>query len=147
MQDINNLDTLSFSTIDGELVQILNCHNRHWVCVSTVGCRAGVINVFDSMHTRDVPMKTKVSIASMMTTHCAHIYLPCISWCSTTKVRLGLWFVCNSICIHFVQWKKSLLNFVQWNQTSWTLSETFTANSRMHAHAHTHLAKLNAYNL
>ena len=67
---------IAFSNaIDGEFVQILNCDNRHWVCVLTVGCKVGAINVYDIMCTGDVPMKTKEGIASMMTTHCAHTYM------------------------------------------------------------------------
>ena len=69
------MDTLSFSAFDSEFIQILNCNNQHWVCVSTIGCKDGAINVYDSMLTGDVPIMTKEDIASMMTTRCACIYL------------------------------------------------------------------------
>ena len=55
---------------------------------------------------------------------CSHLcHLP---WCSTAKVKFGLWFIHNSICIHFVQWKKPLLAFVWQNQTLWTFFVLFT---------------------
>ena len=45
LQSIDRLDTLSFSATDGEFVQILNCDNQHWVCISTFGCKAGTVKV------------------------------------------------------------------------------------------------------
>lgn len=49
LQDCSLSDTLNFEPIDGEFVQILNCDRKHWICVSTVGCQPGKVNVFDSM--------------------------------------------------------------------------------------------------
>lgn len=73
LQDVNNLDTLSFLVY--EFVQIVNCDNQHWMCVSTVEFKVGINNVYNSMRTGDIPMKTKDGIASTMTTHFAHIYV------------------------------------------------------------------------
>ncbi len=33
-----------------EFVQVLNDHGNHWITVSTIGCEASSINVFDSLH-------------------------------------------------------------------------------------------------
>ena len=35
-----------------EFIQILNTGQYHWVCVSSIGCAPGVVNLFDSLFTR-----------------------------------------------------------------------------------------------
>ena len=42
------LQILSMDTQPGEFVQILNVANSHWVTISTIGCKAGTVNVYDS---------------------------------------------------------------------------------------------------
>ena len=55
-------DTLTFELEGGEFVQILNCARNHWVCVATIGCKPGVVKVYDSMRTGGVPTTTKEAI-------------------------------------------------------------------------------------
>ena len=68
MQDCMMSDTLNFEPPNSDFVQILNCARNHWICVSTVGCQPGRINVFDSMCTGDIPLGTKEAIASLLCT-------------------------------------------------------------------------------
>jgi len=75
LQNVESLDTLLFHSVDGELVQILNCDNQNWVCISTIGCKPRVVKVYDRMRTGDLPIKTKEGIAAMLCTPRTHIYL------------------------------------------------------------------------
>ena len=40
--------TLSYAIQTEEFIQVLHTGCRHWVTVSTIGCREGEINIFDS---------------------------------------------------------------------------------------------------
>ena len=51
MQECMLSDTLNFEPLN-DFVQILNCTRNHWICISTVGCQPGKVNVFDSMRHR-----------------------------------------------------------------------------------------------
>ena len=39
----------NFDVITGEFIQILHTGNYHWVCVSSIGCLPGMINLYDSL--------------------------------------------------------------------------------------------------
>ena len=65
MQDCMMSDTLNFEPPNSDFVQILNCARNPWICVSTVGCQPGRINVFDTGH---IPLGTKEAIASLLCT-------------------------------------------------------------------------------
>ena len=43
-------ETLSFDVPRSEFVQILHVRNSHWCVVSSVGCEAGVVNVYDTFY-------------------------------------------------------------------------------------------------
>ena len=34
-----------------EFVQIINV-GKHWVCISTIGCQAGIVKIFDSLYSK-----------------------------------------------------------------------------------------------
>ena len=40
----------NFDVVSGEFVQILHTGNNHWVCVSSIGCVPGHVNLFDSLY-------------------------------------------------------------------------------------------------
>ena len=40
----------NFDVVSGELVQILHTGNDHWVCISSIGCVPGYVNLFDSLY-------------------------------------------------------------------------------------------------
>ena len=49
-----------FQAHTDEFLQIINIRNNHWIFVSNIGCKEGVVNVYDTMHTKihDVPEST-----------------------------------------------------------------------------------------
>ena len=56
---------LSMEPQRGEFVQIVNIGRNHWVTLSTVGCKPGHINVYDSLH-MDLSSAVKELIADLM---------------------------------------------------------------------------------
>jgi len=40
----------NFDVVSGEFVQILHTGNNHWVCISSIGCVPGYVNLFDSLY-------------------------------------------------------------------------------------------------
>ena len=56
---------LQFHVHSGEFIQIVHVRNNHWCVVSTVGCKIGVIHVYDSLY-RSLSRETLSLIASMM---------------------------------------------------------------------------------
>ena len=69
MQECMLSDALNFEPLN-DFVQILNCTRNHWsgICISTVGCQPGKVNMFDSMCTGDIPLSTKEAVASLLCT-------------------------------------------------------------------------------
>ena len=58
-------ETLSFDVPRSEFVQILHVRNSHWCVVSSVGCEAGVVNVYDTFY-RSVTDATVNVMASLV---------------------------------------------------------------------------------
>ena len=40
----------NFNIVSGEFIQILHTDNSHWVCVSSIGCLPGIVNLYDSLY-------------------------------------------------------------------------------------------------
>jgi len=40
----------NFNVVSGEFVQILHTGSDHWVCVSSIGCLPGHVNLYDSLY-------------------------------------------------------------------------------------------------
>ena len=40
----------NFNQVNGEFTQILHTGNAHWVCVSSVGCEDGTVDLYDSLY-------------------------------------------------------------------------------------------------
>ncbi|XP_068677854.1 uncharacterized protein [Montipora foliosa] len=40
----------NFNVVSGEFVQILHTGSNHWVCVSSIGCLPGHVNLYDSLY-------------------------------------------------------------------------------------------------
>ena len=40
----------NFNVVSGEFVQILHTGSDHWVCVSSIGCLPGYVNLYDSLY-------------------------------------------------------------------------------------------------
>ena len=57
---------LAFDVMTTEGVQIVN-HRSHWTCLSTVGCQAGEVKVYDSLHAR-LSARARKQACSMLNT-------------------------------------------------------------------------------
>ena len=57
--------TCAFQVHSGEFVQIIHVRNNHWCVVSTVGCKTGEVNMYDSL-CGNLSFETKLLIASMI---------------------------------------------------------------------------------
>ena len=40
----------NFDVVSGEFIQILHTGHSHWVCVSSIGCELGHVNLYDSLY-------------------------------------------------------------------------------------------------
>ena len=49
-----------------EGVQILNDSNMHWLCISTINCPADVVNIYDSIKTKNPSSHIKEQIAAIL---------------------------------------------------------------------------------
>ena len=66
LQIVDLARTLCFTQNEPSFVQILNTYDSHWVCVTSIGCKANMVKVYDSMRTCDVCISTKECIASLL---------------------------------------------------------------------------------
>ena len=57
--------TCTLQVHSGEFVQIIHVGNNHWCVVSTVGCKTGEVNVYDSL-CGNLSFETELLIASMI---------------------------------------------------------------------------------
>ena len=55
-------ENFSFPILRGVGVQILQVDESHWICVSTIGCTFGELNVYDSRLTTVSPESTSMSV-------------------------------------------------------------------------------------
>ena len=46
LQDVGKSDTGTFEKEDGNFVQILNCHNAHWICVTNIDFKSNEVKVY-----------------------------------------------------------------------------------------------------
>ena len=83
-----------------ELIQIINTGN-HWVCLSTIGCRPGSIEVYDSLLHRIGQIAILHSCHMLWQFHFLH------KWESSEANQYKwLWLVCTGICNRFMPWIK-----------------------------------------
>ena len=40
----------NFTQVNGEFIQILHTGEKHWVCVGSMGCEDGTVNLYDSLY-------------------------------------------------------------------------------------------------
>ena len=75
LEDTSLEETLAFTIQRGEFVQVLNVSVCHWITISTIGCQQGVVNVYDSIPSCSVPLRTKEQIAAIICTQAKKIIL------------------------------------------------------------------------
>lgn len=59
LQDVGKAQTCSFAKDEGEFVQIINCFDNHWVCITNKYCKQNEVKVYDSMCTGDLCLNGK----------------------------------------------------------------------------------------
>ena len=74
-EDVGKSDTGTFEEEDGNFVQILNCHNTHWICVINIDCKSNEVKVYDGMFIGNIPMSTKEVVASPVNPSQRYLYL------------------------------------------------------------------------
>ncbi len=56
----------NFDVDSGKFVQILHTGNSHWVCVSSVGCEPGIVNLYDSLYNNVVAGEIESQVINLM---------------------------------------------------------------------------------
>ena len=56
----------NFDIVDGKFLQILHTGNYHWVCVSSVGCLPGMVNLYDSLFHNIIEDEVEQQVKSLM---------------------------------------------------------------------------------
>ena len=76
LQDVGRALTCNFAEEEeGEFVQIINCFDDHWVCVTNKNCKQNEVTVYDSMHTGDLCLNEKEAVTSLVRTSKKHFFL------------------------------------------------------------------------
>ena len=61
----------NFDIVSGEFIQILHTGSDHWVCISSIGCIPGMVNLYDSLYhdaiTQEVEDQTKDLLGGQLT--------------------------------------------------------------------------------
>ena len=56
----------NFDIVGGEFIQILHTGNYHWVCVSSIGCLPGKVNLYDSLFHNIIEDEVEQQVKSLM---------------------------------------------------------------------------------
>lgn len=56
----------NFARIYGDFVQILHTGNAHWVCVSSVGCPDGIVNLYDSLYHNIIQTEVEEQVVNLV---------------------------------------------------------------------------------
>ena len=56
----------NFDVITGELIQILHTGGNHWVCISSIGCPRGHVNLYDSLFHEMVKDEVEEQVISLL---------------------------------------------------------------------------------
>ena len=75
LESVSLGETLAFSVQRGDFVQILNVSNTHWITISNIGCKPGIVNIYDSIPNNSLSSRTKEQIAAILFTDKTHITL------------------------------------------------------------------------
>lgn len=66
LYDVTLGRTLSFPSQKEPYVQILNCSQCHWICVSNIGCKPNSVKAYDSLLTKEISTSVQESIAVLL---------------------------------------------------------------------------------
>ena len=88
----------NFDIVSGEFIQILNTGNDHWVYISSIGCDAGVVNLYDSLFndivSQEVEDQTKDLLAD---TYVGLNYVPVQQQCNGSDC--GVFSIAFATCL------------------------------------------------
>ena len=101
-----------FSRVSNPFVQILHTGNYHWVCISSVGCSDGIVNLYDcSSLYHNVISKEVEEQATTLLGKDSFSGLNVVPIQREKWIRL--WCFCGYICDNFYSWSSplSLLDF------------------------------------
>ena len=56
----------NFNVMSGEFIQILHTGAQHWVCISTIGCSTGYVNLYDSMFHEVIGVEVEEQVTSLL---------------------------------------------------------------------------------
>ena len=82
-----------------EFIQILNLNNNHWILISTIGCPAATVNVYDSLH-GTLPSRAQRLVADILQCQSTHITVryPDTQWQSNSH-DCGLFTLANATAL------------------------------------------------
>lgn len=66
LEDSSLGTTFQYSVSGGEFAQIIHTGQCHWVAVSNIGCKKGVVNVYDSLNYGTLTTYTVKQIATIL---------------------------------------------------------------------------------
>ena len=75
LYDVTLGSTLSFPSQKEPFVQILNCSQCHWICVSSIGCKQNSVKVCDSLLTKEISTSVQESIAVLLSSSSKTIHI------------------------------------------------------------------------
>ena len=52
--------------MSGEFIQILHTGNSHWVCVSSIGCLPGIVNLYDSLYHNIIEEEVEAQVVDLV---------------------------------------------------------------------------------
>ena len=56
----------NFNEVNGEFVQIMHTRNSHWVCVGSLGCTDGHVNLYDSLYHNVIDDEVKFQVSNLV---------------------------------------------------------------------------------
>ena len=56
----------NFNIVFGEFIQFLHTGNSHWVCVSSVGCLPGIVNLYDSLYHNIIEEEVEAQVVDLV---------------------------------------------------------------------------------
>ena len=76
LQDVGKSDTETFEEEDRNFVQILNCYNTHWICLTNIDCKSNEVKVCIGQYVHwQYPMNTKEVVTSLVNLSQRYLYL------------------------------------------------------------------------
>ena len=56
--------TMQFEIQEREFIQILHCNSGHWLTISTIGCKASEVFIYDSLYSVDLAQNEVLQVGN-----------------------------------------------------------------------------------